>query len=137
MIPNCAATRHAHFVLDGRGPAYLEPPSLDLWPAVNWQPDAQRSRRVDLHCHSQNPDVMAKVAHMSPLEHEPSWVYANALTRETNRRQGQDRAAKLSTIEVRLKDMDRMGIDIWEVVEASATKPYGFMRFEPGPGVMS
>ena len=29
---------------------------------------------------------------------------------------------------------DRMGIDIWEVVEAAATKPYGFMRFEPGPG---
>ena len=34
MIPNCAATRHAHFVLDGSGPAYLEPPSLDLWPDV-------------------------------------------------------------------------------------------------------
>jgi len=30
---------------------------------------------------------------------------------------------------------DRMGIDIWEVVEASATKPYGFMRFDPGPGM--
>ena len=30
---------------------------------------------------------------------------------------------------------DRMGIDIWEVVEAAATKPYGFMRFDPGPGM--
>jgi UDP-N-acetyl-D-glucosamine dehydrogenase len=30
---------------------------------------------------------------------------------------------------------DRMGIDVWEVVEAAATKPYGFMRFEPGPGM--
>ena len=30
---------------------------------------------------------------------------------------------------------DRMGIDIWEVVDAAATKPYGFMRFEPGPGM--
>ena len=48
MIPNCAATRHAHFVLDGSGPAYLEPPSLDSWPKVNWQPDAQRSTRVNL-----------------------------------------------------------------------------------------
>ena len=48
MIPNCAATRHAHFVLDGSGPAYLEPPSLDLWPDVNWQPDANKSRRVNL-----------------------------------------------------------------------------------------
>ena len=49
MIPNCAATRHAHFVLDGSGPVYLEPPSLDLWPNVNWQPDAARSRKVDLN----------------------------------------------------------------------------------------
>ncbi len=49
MIPNCAATRHAHFVLDGSGPTYLEAPSLDLWPKVNWTPDAQKSRRVNLN----------------------------------------------------------------------------------------
>ena len=49
MIPNCAATRHAHFVLDGSGPVYLEPPSLDLWPKVQWAPDYQKSRRVDLN----------------------------------------------------------------------------------------
>jgi fumarate hydratase class I len=48
MIPNCAATRHAHFVLDGSGPAYVEPPSLDEWPQVHWAPDYERSRRVDL-----------------------------------------------------------------------------------------
>ncbi len=48
MIPNCAATRHAHFVLDGSGPAYLEPPSLDLWPDVHWAPDYKASKRVDL-----------------------------------------------------------------------------------------
>jgi len=49
MIPNCAATRHAHVVLDGSGPAYMEPPSLDLWPKVNWAPDAKKSKRVDLN----------------------------------------------------------------------------------------
>jgi fumarate hydratase class I len=48
MIPNCAATRHAHFVMDGSGPMYLDPPSLDLWPAVEWAPDATRSRKVNL-----------------------------------------------------------------------------------------
>ncbi|HJV60858.1 MAG TPA: fumarate hydratase [Albitalea sp.] len=48
MIPNCAATRHAHFVLDGSGPAYLEPPSLDLWPDVHWAPDYNKSKRVSL-----------------------------------------------------------------------------------------
>ena len=48
MIPNCAATRHAHIVMDGSGAAYLDAPSLDLWPAVHWQPDAQKSQRVNL-----------------------------------------------------------------------------------------
>ena len=48
MIPNCAATRHAHVVLDGSGPAYLDPPSLDLWPDVHWAPDYDKSTRVDL-----------------------------------------------------------------------------------------
>jgi fumarate hydratase class I len=48
MIPNCAATRHAHFVMDGSGPVYLDPPSLDLWPNVNWVPDYKQSRQVNL-----------------------------------------------------------------------------------------
>jgi fumarate hydratase class I len=48
MIPNCVATRHAHFVLDGSGPAYLEAPSLDLWPKIDWAPNYNKSKRVDL-----------------------------------------------------------------------------------------
>ncbi len=49
MIPNCAATRHAHFTLDGSGPAYCEPPSLSEWPEVHWTPDTQKSKRIDLN----------------------------------------------------------------------------------------
>jgi len=47
MIPNCAATRHVHFVLDGSGPAEFEAPSLEDWPKVAWSP-AKDARRVDL-----------------------------------------------------------------------------------------
>ncbi len=47
VIPNCAATRHAHFVLDGSGAAEFEAPKLSDWPAVTWTPDA-RSRKVNL-----------------------------------------------------------------------------------------
>jgi fumarate hydratase class I len=47
MIPNCAATRHAHFTLNGSGPAYLETPKLSEWPDVNWAPD-KAAIRVDL-----------------------------------------------------------------------------------------
>jgi fumarate hydratase class I len=46
MIPNCAATRHAHFVLDGSGPVFLDPPNLNLWPKLSY--DAGAARRVNL-----------------------------------------------------------------------------------------
>jgi len=46
MIPNCAATRHAHFVLDGSGPVFLDPPSLDSWPKLAY--DVSTARRVNL-----------------------------------------------------------------------------------------
>jgi fumarate hydratase class I len=48
MIPNCAATRHVHFHLDGSGPVHLEPPSLEDWPKVAWTADVEKSKRVDL-----------------------------------------------------------------------------------------
>src|SRR5580765_1398025 len=48
MIPNCAATRHAHFVLDGSGPVALEPPSLSDWPDLIYDPMASGARRVNL-----------------------------------------------------------------------------------------
>jgi fumarate hydratase class I len=47
MIPNCAATRHLEFTLDGSGPAVITPPRLEDWPAVSWQPAAD-AIRVDL-----------------------------------------------------------------------------------------
>ena len=46
LLPNCAATRHAHFVLDGSGPVSLNPPSLDDWPKLTL--DQSTSRRVNL-----------------------------------------------------------------------------------------
>jgi fumarate hydratase class I len=47
MIPNCAATRHAHFVLDGSGAAEFKPPRLEDWPEITWQAGAT-ARRVNL-----------------------------------------------------------------------------------------
>ncbi|MFT4824943.1 MAG: fumarate hydratase class I [Halioglobus sp.] len=48
MIPNCAATRHAHFVLDGTGPSLQTPPDLDDWPDITWEV-GENVRRVDLN----------------------------------------------------------------------------------------
>ncbi|HEU4653608.1 MAG TPA: fumarate hydratase [Steroidobacteraceae bacterium] len=47
VIPNCAATRHAHFVLDGSGPAKLDPPDLSLWPKLSYEASSE-SRHVNL-----------------------------------------------------------------------------------------
>lgn len=47
MIPNCAATRHAHFVLEGKGPVQLDPPNLEDWPKLTY--DVSKARRVDLN----------------------------------------------------------------------------------------
>ncbi|RUL62363.1 fumarate hydratase [Dyella dinghuensis] len=46
LIPNCAATRHAHFTLDGSGPVMLDPPSLEDWPTLTY--DSSKGRRVNL-----------------------------------------------------------------------------------------
>ncbi|MDP6653781.1 MAG: fumarate hydratase [Gammaproteobacteria bacterium] len=62
MIPNCAATRHVHFMLDGTGVAELTPPSLDEWPEITWDV-GPRARKVDLDSLTQED-----IAHWQPGE---------------------------------------------------------------------
>ncbi|SMF65278.1 fumarate hydratase [Allosphingosinicella indica] len=84
MIPNCAATRHAHFTLDGSGPAYLETPNLSDWPEVNWTPD-KAAKRVDLD--TLTPEVVQ------------SWTHGDRLLLSGKMLTGRDAAHK------RIKDM--------------------------------
>ena len=84
MIPNCAATRHAHFTLDGSGPAFLEQPDLSQWPDVHWQPDAA-AKRVDL-------DTLTR-------EEVESWQHGDRLLLSGHMLTGRDAAHK------RIKDM--------------------------------
>ncbi|HZE60955.1 MAG TPA: amidohydrolase family protein [Burkholderiales bacterium] len=77
-----------------------------------------KSLRVDIHCHYMNTEVAAKVAHLDPAQHEPMAVWSNAATRESNANQAKERGPKLTDIALRLKDMDRMGIDIQAVSPA-------------------
>jgi fumarate hydratase class I len=53
MIPNCAATRHAHFVLDGSGPVYLDPPSLESWPKLTYDPHNGKRVTLDTLTHEE------------------------------------------------------------------------------------
>ncbi|MDI1295758.1 MAG: FumA C-terminus/TtdB family hydratase beta subunit, partial [bacterium] len=84
MIPNCAATRHAHFTLDGSGPAYLEAPKLSQWPDVNWTP-SKEAIHVDLN--TLTPDVVQ------------SWKHGDRLLLNGKMLTGRDAAHK------RIKDM--------------------------------
>ncbi len=90
-----------------------------------------KSKVVDLHCHYLNPQVNARTAHLNAGQYDPTVIYANELTRETNVKQMATRAPKLTGITERLKDMDRMGVDVQAVCPA----PYHFFYFtEPDYG---
>jgi len=90
-----------------------------------------RSLRVDIHCHYLNPAVAARVAELNPGQYDPLVQFANALTREVNVKQMRDRGPKLSDIQTRLEDMDRMGIDI-QAVSPAPNQTYYWA--EPGLG---
>ena len=86
---------------------------------------------VDLHCHYLNPSVNAKIAHLNPGQYDPTTVFADEITRDTNVKQMKTRAPKLTGVTERLKDMDKMGVDIQAVCPA----PYHFLYWtEPGHG---
>lgn len=91
MIPNCAATRHAHFTLDGSGPAYLEPPKLSEWPEVHWKPSAE-AKRVNLDT-------------LTPQEVQ-SWKHGDRLLLNGKMLTGRDAAHK------RIKDMLEAGEEL-------------------------
>lgn len=92
---------------------------------------AGKSKVVDLHCHYLNPVVNAKTAHLKAGQYDATVIFANELTNQTNVKQMQTRAPKLTGVTERLKDMDRMGVDIQAVCPA----PYHFFYFtEAGYG---
>jgi aminocarboxymuconate-semialdehyde decarboxylase len=115
--PICTDPRHDHrdAPLPRRAAARAARPTASAKVVRNRR---GKSLRVDIHCHYLNRAVVAKVAHLNPAQYEPSVTFANALTREVNVKQIRNRLPKLSTIETRLKDMDRMGIDMQAVSPA-------------------
>ena len=91
----------------------------------------KRGLKIDIHCHYLNREVAARVAHLNPAQYEPSICFANTMTREVNVKQMRDRAPMLTDIAVRLKHMDRMGIDM-QAVSPAPNQTYYWT--EPGMG---
>lgn len=90
-----------------------------------------KSKVIDLHCHYLNPVVNAKVAHLNPVQYDATVVFATELSRQTNAAQMKTRAPKLTGVTERIKDMDRMGVDIQAVCPAP---PQFFYWAEPDHG---
>jgi len=80
---------------------------------------------VDIHCHYLNPEVNAKTAHLNAASYDPTVIFATDITNETNTAQMKTRAPKLMGVEERIKDMDKMGVDI----QAVAPAPYHYFYF--------
>jgi len=134
LTPACADPRHNHAAALAARKTASKPTRTKAKAASGKvvRDRKGRSQRIDIHCHYLNPEVQAKITPFDPAQYDPSRVYANALTREVNVKQMKDRAPKLSTIETRLKDMDRMGIDIQAVSPAPNQCSYWA---EPGFGL--
>ena len=128
VTPGCTAPGHRHAAAARRGSSKTSGAAARK--LVKGRKGAQ-SLRIDLHCHYLNPAVAERTAPHSPAQYEPSVKYANALTREVNVKQHRDRGPRLTSIEVRLKDMDRAGIDIQAVSPAPNQCVYWA---EPGLG---
>jgi aminocarboxymuconate-semialdehyde decarboxylase len=82
---------------------------------------------VDIHCHVHVAAADEMVQHLATPDREPSARFANALTRETNRRQMDNVRTCLTSVEQRLRDMDKMGTD----VQAISPSPFHFMYWLP------
>ena len=127
--PTCTNPLHNH----GASRAAAARPAAKLVVRAPAKAPAKKrgSKVVDLHCHYLNPVVSAKVAHLNPAQYDPTTVFANEITRATNVKQMATRAPKLTGVTERLKDMDKMGVDIQAVCPA----PYHFFYWtEPGHG---
>lgn len=90
-----------------------------------------RPPTIDVHCHYLNTAVAAKAAVLEPARYDPTTIFANALTRETNARQMSVRAPQLSDVTRRLADMDRMGVDV-QVVSPAPFQYYYFAEAATG-----
>jgi aminocarboxymuconate-semialdehyde decarboxylase len=129
--PDCTDPRHPHAE---RRSANLRMPgkrAVATAARTTVRSKSGKTKVVDLHCHYLNPEVNAKTASLNAAQYDPTVIFADDLTRETNVKQMKTRAPKLTGVTERLKDMDRMGVDVQAVCPA----PYHFFYFtEPDYG---
>ena len=131
MLFTCQAADHARFDDEGATTAG-DPGADDHARPLQAARRAPRGLKVDFHCHCFNASAAAKAAVLKPFERDPSIVYATQMTRDVNMRQMKERSARFTDVATRLRDMDRMGIDVQALSPAPAQYYY---YAEPGFGL--
>jgi aminocarboxymuconate-semialdehyde decarboxylase len=121
---SCQNTSHRHSPSDGAAGMFSLPKQTAASAAASKRSPSSKplpskvlkrispAKVVDVHCHYLSPVVGAKYAHLHPAKHDATAVYATELSRQVNMKQIQERGAKFNQVEVRIKDMDKMGIDL-------------------------
>jgi aminocarboxymuconate-semialdehyde decarboxylase len=129
--PGCADPRHNHSRARSAAAAAAGAAKARTSTRAVARNASGKAKVVDLHCHYLNPEVNAKTANLNAAQHDATFVFADQLTRDTNHQQMKTRGPKLTGVTERLKDMDRMGVDVQAVCPA----PYHFFYFtEPDYG---
>lgn len=131
MLFTCQAADHARCDDEGATTAG-DPGADDQARPLQAARRAPRGLKVDFHCHCFNASAAAKAAVLKPFERDPSIVYATQMTRDVNMRQMKERSARFTDVATRLRDMDRMGIDVQALSPAPAQYYY---YAEPGFGL--
>jgi hypothetical protein len=121
---SCQNTSHRHSPSDGAAGMFSLPKQTAASAAASKRSPSSKplpskvlkrispAKVVDVHCHYLSPVVGAKYAHLHPAKHDATAVYATELSRQVNMKQIQERGAKFNQVEVRITDMDKMGIDL-------------------------
>ena len=90
----------------------------------------RHSATVDIHCHVMTPEAAALTKDLDDPTRAAALAFASPLTREVNRKQDETVRVQLTSVEQRIKDMDRMGIDI----QACSPSPTYYYWTEPALG---
>lgn len=131
--PGCTDTKHRHQPMVASAHQYSSKKILEKEETTSHKNKARdkKFKVIDAHCHYLNPEVNAKYAYLKPAMHDATAVFATELSRLTNQNQIKERGPKFSHVAERIKDMNKMGVDI-QVLSPAPIQYYYFTEPDLG-----
>jgi len=131
--PGCSDAKHRHQPMVASAHKFSLEKNIEKQKPLNKKTKTlgKKLKVVDVHCHYLNPEVNAKYADLKPAMHDATAVFATELSRLTNLNQIKERGAKFSNVAERLKDMNKMGVDV-QVLSPAPIQYYYFTAPDVG-----